>query len=342
MSTTASRPPSPALIFETLNAYQRSGALHAAIELDLFTAIAEGNTSARMIAERIKASVKGTRVLCDYLTLMGFLIKQSDDYSLTPESSVFLDRNSPAYVGSASKFLNSTRQFQDIAAIVRKGGTVMGREGQAGQEGMLSAEHPLWVEFARSMAPLTTMPAQLIAELIGAKEAAKWKVLDIAAGHGIFGITIAKNNPSAEIVAVDWAPVLAVADENALKAGVSDRFRKIPGSAFEVDLGSGYDIVLITNFLHHFDPAANEGLLRKVHAAMAPGGRALTVEFIPNEDRISPPQDASFSLIMLGATASGDAYTFSEYDRMFRSAGFSRNELIQLDPSPQRVIVSYK
>ena len=336
MSSTAPHIPSPALIFETLNAYQRSGALHAAIELDLFTAIAEGNTTARTISARIKASLKGTRVLCDYLTVMGFLTKQRDEYSLTPESSAFLDRNSPAYVGSASRFLSSTQQFQDIAAIVRKGGTVMG------QEGMLSVEHPLWVEFARSMAPLTTVSAQLIADLIGAKDGAKWKVLDIAAGHGLFGITIAKNNPNAEIVALDWAPVLEVADENAVKAGVTSRFRKIAGSAFEVNFESSYDIVLITNFLHHFDIATNEQLLRKVHAAMAPGGRAVTVEFIPNEDRVSPPMDATFSLMMLGATASGDAYTFSEYDRMFRSAGFSRNELCELSPSPQRVIVSYK
>ena len=339
MSTTAPHAPSPALIFETLNAYQRSGALHAAIELDLFTAIAEGNTSARMIAERIKASIKGTRVLCDYLTVMGFLNKQRDDYSLGSDASVFLNKHSPAYMGSISRFLGNVEgleAFKDIAAIVRKGGTVMG------QEGMESAENPVWVEFARSMAPLTTIPAQLIADLISAKDGAKWKVLDIAAGHGIFGITIAKNNPNAEIVAVDWAPVLEVADENAMKGGVADRFRKIPGSAFEVDFESGYNIVLITNFLHHFDIATNEGLLRKVYAAMAPGGRAVTVDFIPNEDRVTPPQDAAFSLMMLGATASGDAYTFSEYDRMFRSAGFSRNELRELAPSPQRVIVSYK
>jgi 2-polyprenyl-3-methyl-5-hydroxy-6-metoxy-1,4-benzoquinol methylase len=339
MSTTASHAPSPALIFETLNAYQRTGALHAAIELDLFTAIAEGNTLARTIAERIKASVKGTRVLCDYLTVIGFLNKQGNDYSLTSDSAVFLNRHSPGYVGSISRFLGNVEgleAFKDIAAIVRKGGTVMG------QEGLESTENPVWVEFARSMAPLTTMPAQLIAELIGAKEAAKWKVLDIAAGHGIFGITIAKNNPNAEIVAVDWASVLTVAEENAAKAGVADRFRKIPGNAFEVNFESGYDLVLITNFLHHFNAATNEGLLRKVHAAMAPGGRAVTVEFIPNEDRVSPHMDATFSLMMLGATASGDAYTFSEYDRMFRNAGFSRNELRELAPSPQRVIVSYK
>ncbi len=339
MSSTASHTPSPVLIFETLNAYQRSGALHAAIELDLFTAIGEGNTSARMIAERIVASVKGTRVLCDYLTVIGFLNKQHDEYSLTSDASVFLNRHSPAYVGSISRFLGNVEglaAFKDVAAIVRKGGTVMG------QEGMESAENPVWVEFARSMAPLTTIPAQLIADLIGAKDGAKWKVLDIAAGHGIFGITVAENNPNAEIVAVDWASVLEVAEENARSAGVVDRFRKIPGSAFEVDFESGYDLVLITNFLHHFDAATNEDLLRKVHAAMAPGARAVTVDFIPNEDRVSPPMDATFSLMMLGATASGDAYTFSEYDRMFRNAGFSRNELRELAPSPQRVILSYK
>lgn len=337
--TSQSKAPSPVLIFETLNAYQRSAALHAAIELDLFTAIGDGNTTVKAIATGIQASEKGTRVLCDYLTVIGFLNKQGNDYSLTSESSVFLNRNSPAYLGSISRFLGNAQEveaFRDIAAIVRKGGTVMG------QEGMVSAENPVWVEFARSMAPLMWTPAQLIAEMLRAQDGAKWKVLDIAAGHGLYGITIAKSNPNSEVVAVDWPAVLEVAEENAQKAGVAGRFRKLPGSAFEVEFGSGYDLVLITNFLHHFDPAVNESVLRKVHAAMAPGGRAVTVEFIPNEDRISPPMDATFSLTMLGATAAGDAYTFSEYDRMFRNAGFSRNELRELSPTPQRVIVSYK
>ena len=337
--TTSSRAPSPSLILETLHAYQRSRALHAAIEMDLFTIIAEGSATSKTIATRIQASEKGTRVLCDYLTVSGFLNKQGDDYSLTLDSSVFLNRHSAGYIGSISQFLcnvEGMEAFRDIAAIVRKGGTVIG------QEGMLTAENPVWVEFARSMAPLTTMSAQMIAELVGARDGAKWKVLDIAAGHGIFGITIAKNNPNAHIVAVDWPPVLEVAEENAASAGVAHRFRKIPGNAFEVEFENGYDIVLITNFLHHFDVPTNEQLLRKVHAAMAPGSRAVTVDFIPNQDRVSPPRDATFSLTMLGATASGDAYTFAEYDQMFKNAGFSRNELVQLDPSPQRVIVSYK
>jgi hypothetical protein len=115
-----------------------------------------------------------------------------------------------------------------------------------------------------------------------------------------------------------------------------------PGIAFTVDLGSGYDIVLIPNFLHHFDAATNESLLRKVHAALKPSGIVLAPDFIPNEDRITPERDAMFSLQMLGATPHGDAYTFTELEAMFGNAGFTRSELRDLSPHPQRLVVSYK
>jgi hypothetical protein len=99
--------------------------------------------------------------------------------------------------------------------------------------------------------------------------------------------------------------------------------------------------VLLTNFLHHFDPPTCEKLLRKVHAALKPGGKAVTLEFVPNEDRVSPPAAAAFSLMMLGSTAAGDAYTFSEFDTMFRNAGFSGSQIHAL-PGPEKVIVSQK
>jgi cyclopropane fatty-acyl-phospholipid synthase-like methyltransferase len=130
--------------------------------------------------------------------------------------------------------------------------------------------------------------------------------------------------------------------ENARNAAVSDRYRTIEGSAFDVEYGSGYDLVLLTNFLHHFDTATCETLLRKVHAALADGGRAVTLEFVPNEDRISPPEAAGFSMMMLGGTPSGDAYTFSELERMFSNAGFARSEIHPLPPSIEQVVISHK
>ena len=339
MSTSAAQQPSPQLFFQTINAHQRTEALKAALELEVFTAIGEGNTTPAEIAQRCQTAERGMRILCDYLTIMEMLTKQGDRYGLTLDSATFLDKRSPAYLGSATEFLCSPEMFENtkrLADAVRKGGTVMEAEGT------VSNENPVWVKFARGMAPLMAMPAQLMAKLVDPQPAGKLKILDIAAGHGLFGIAFATNNPQAEITALDWKPVLEVAKENAQKAGVSDRYHTIEGSAFDVEFGSGYDLVLLTNFLHHFDPPANETLLRKVHAALADGGRAATLEFVPNDDRVTPPDAAGFSLIMLIGTPSGDAYTFSELEKMFANAGFSRSTLHPLPPTFQQVVVSDK
>lgn len=339
MSTSAAQQPSPQLFFQTINAHQRTEALKAAIELEVFTAIGEGNTTAAEIAKRCQTSEKGMRILCDFLTIMEMLTKDGDRYALTLDSATFLDKRSPAYVGGATEFMCSpmlTDGAKYMAEAVRKGGTVMENDGTIGPE------NPVWVKFARAMGALMALPAQLMAKLVDPAADRKLKILDIAAGHGLFGIAFATHNPQAEITALDWKAVLEVAKENAAKAGVSDRYQTIEGSAFDVEFGTGYDLVLLTNFLHHFDQPTCETLLRKVRAALADDGRAVTLEFVPNEDRISPPDAAAFSVMMLTSTPSGDAYTFSELERMFANAGFSRSTLHPLPPTIQQVVISHR
>lgn len=331
--------PTPERIFQTLLAYQASAALKGAIDLELFTALAEGATTVATLAARCHASERGVRILCDYLATIGFLTKDGEQYGLAPDAAVFLDKHSPAYFGSVSHFLNSaymTDAFQDIAETVRRGTTLLGGAGS------MEPEHPMWVEFARAMIPMMYPAAEEIAQLVGVSPGAKCRVLDIAAGHGIFGVVLAKHNPNAEITALDWPSVLTVAQENAQQFGVADRFHTLPGSAFEVDYGTGYDLVLFTNFFHHFDKPTCEMLMKKALAALNEGGRAVTLEFAPNEDRISPPPLATFGLVMLAMTSAGDAYTVGDYEQMFRNAGFARSEMHQLTNSTQRVIVSYK
>jgi len=331
--------PSPQRFFDVVHAFQRTAALKGAIDLDLFTAIGGGAGTIEELADRCRASQRGIRILCDYMVILGFVTKESGEYALTADAAAFLDRRSPMCLAGTTEFLLSPtilESFRDVAAAVRKGGSV------APGEGSLAPSHAMWIDFAKAMTPMMTPMAEQIAGLLDAGSKLKMKVLDIAAGHGIYGITLAKRNPNAEIVAVDWPNVLEVAKENAEAAGVAKRHRALPGSAFDVKFGDGYNAVLLTNFLHHFDAPTCEKLLKKIHAALAPGGRVVTVEFIPNDDRVTPAESAGFALTMLVATPAGDAYTFKELERMFKNAGFTGSELHRLPPLINAVVISKK
>jgi ubiquinone/menaquinone biosynthesis C-methylase UbiE len=316
--------PTPERIFQALTAYQQSAALKAAIELDLFTAVAEGHDTAGAVASARGVSERGARILCDDMATIGFLSKQDGRYALTQESSVFLNRRSPAYVGAMAEFLVGPQlldAFANLTESVRRGTTTMAERGS------MSPEHPMWEDFARGMAAVMRPAAAQIAEVTNVAGMESCKVLDIAAGHGVFGITLAARNPRAEVHAVDWQNVLQFARRNAEAEGVGERFHEIPGDAFEVEFGGGYDLVLVTNFFHHFDRATCVRLMKKIRPALAPGGRMVTLEFVPDEGRTSPPHAAVFPLVMLASTEAGDAYTFAEYESMSREAGFDRSRL---------------
>ena len=130
------------------------------------------------------------RMLCDFLTVEGFLLKAGNEYSLPQDSAVFLNRNSPAFIGAIVFFLTHTAQldrFRDLTNAIRNGGTTDSTE--------IETDHPMWVEFAHSMAGMMFMPSQEIAGLLGAGKGEPWKVLDVAAGHGMFGIAHRAKEP---------------------------------------------------------------------------------------------------------------------------------------------------
>src|SRR5215472_8088209 len=334
----AEAPPTPGLVFEMLQAHQRTAAMKAAIELDLFRAVGEGPGDVPSIAQQCAASERGIRILCDFLVINGVLAKQDGHYKHTPTSAAFLDPRSPASLASIAQFLGNQGMidtYKNLADILRRGRTSLPGEGT------VEPENPVWVQFAETMAPMMRPMAPPLAALVLEGHSGPLRVLDIAAGHGLFGIEIAKQSPQARVTGLDWAPVLNVALRNAAQAGVEDRYDMLPGSAFDVDFGGPYDAVLLTNFLHHFDKPTCVALLKKVHGALKPGGRAAALEFVPNEDRVSPQMPAEFAMVMLASTPSGDAYVLSELKAMYEEAGFGNVNGYPIPMSPHTVVMGY-
>ena len=325
--------PNPTLIWDTITAHQRSGALKAGVELGVFNALGDGPGTAAELAAKAGVAERGMRILCDYLTVHGLIAKADGRYAHTPSSAVFLDSRSPASLAPSLPFLMNDKIMQSgrlLTKTIRQNRTALA-------EPLAGDEVQEWVTFARTMQPMIGAAAEFIAGVI-VRGGTPAKVLDIAASHGLFGIAVGRQAPQCEIVAQDFPSVLEVTAEHARAAGVA--LTLLPGSAFTVELGSGYDAVIVTNFFHHFPMEENIALMKRFHAALRPGGRMLTLDFVPNEDRLTPPVAASFSLMMLANTPAGDTFTMAEYGQMLDAAGFGAREIMDVPMSPQQLIVA--
>ncbi len=332
----SARRPTPERFLEALQGFQRTHVLRAALELDLFTALGRGPLDAEGLGRAVHADPRGVRILADYLVTLGFLGTGEAGYVLSEEAALYLDRRSPAFLGDASRFLASPVVMEAFAHAVE---AVRGGGGGTAVDSM-TPDHPIWVEYARDMGPLFLAPAAALAEHLAASRSPVKRILDVAAGHGVFGVELAVRFPGAELTALDWASVLPIATARAASAGLGGRFHGLPGDVFSTPLGGPFDVVVLANFLHHFDAPTCDRLLERVRDSLGPGGRAVVVEFVPNPDRVTPPGVAQFAMTMLTTTRHGDAYTFDELEGMLRRAGLGDVERLSLPHSPQRALVA--
>jgi ubiquinone/menaquinone biosynthesis C-methylase UbiE len=322
-------------VYDAVLAYRKTAALTAAVQLDIFTLIGAGAVTSDALSEKAATSSRGMRILCDFLTVIGLLKKEQGFYSLAPAASRYLDRASPGCIAGSIDFFAAPEMVQpmldDPASFVRRGGS----EGLA----HLAPDHPIWPRFANAMMPIARLTAKRAAAQLAARSGPLTAVLDVAAGHGFYGIEVARARPEAVVTAVDWPPVLELASTNAVIAGVGDRFRTVSGSAFEVDWGTGFDLAIIANFLHHISTEECATILRKVRSSLSPTGQACAIDLVPHDDRVSPPMQAMLAFSMLATTPGGDAYTPSDLDKIAKAAGFAGATVRPLRPMPQSLVI---
>jgi ubiquinone/menaquinone biosynthesis C-methylase UbiE len=321
--------------YEAMQAYQKTAALTAAIKLDIVTLIGGGAATSDALAEKTGASSRGMRILCNFLTVLGLLTKQDGAYGVTEPAKRYLDRSSPAWIGGSIEFFAAPEMVRlvldDPTSYVMRGGS----EGLA----HLAPDHPIWLRYAKAATPIARVTAKRAAAQLAARLDSPKAVLDIAVGHGLYGIELARAFPEAVVTAVDWPSVLELASANARDAGVAERFRVVAGNAFEVDWGQDFDLVILANILHYLSPEDCVAILRKVKTSLSPRGQVCAIEFVPNEDRVSPPTQAMFAYLMLATSPGGDAHTLSDYDSIAKAAGFYGATARPLRPTPQTLVM---
>ncbi|MCC7537713.1 MAG: methyltransferase domain-containing protein, partial [Deltaproteobacteria bacterium] len=302
--------PGPEHLMQLMQGVQASGIYKAAVELDVFSKIAAGAKTAPELARAIECPERSTRILLDAAAALGLLAKSGGTYALTPATETFLVRGKPTFMGDLVNVFSNPMMWSAshrLADAVRADGTVLDQHAE-------TPEHSFWEQFARSTAAIA-MPAAMAMEgmlddWLGRRE--RVRVLDVAAGSGLYGFTLARR-PNVELTSLDWPNVLEETKRWGARLGLdASRVRYLPGNLFEVDYGGPYDLVLMSHVYHHFDEPTCAGLTKRVAAALAPGGRLAIHDFLYDPE-LRNPMGALFAATMLMWTRSGGTYGAHQY-----------------------------
>ncbi|RMF60105.1 MAG: methyltransferase [Calditrichaeota bacterium] len=284
--------------------------------MDLFTRLDGKTLTAQQLAGALGTDPRATGLLCDALTALGFLEKETAGYRNSATSAEFLVRGRPYYVGDNLRHqANSWERWSKLEEAIRSGKALPKRTDSRAEEAKKTRD------FALAMANIGQLTAAQVVEGLDLRRVSR--MVDIGGGPGTYAMEFATQNPHLHVTLFDRPEVVAIAQERIRQAGLEERVATRPGDCFEDDLGSDYDLAFISNVLHIFGPEQIAVLLRKVRDALVSHGTLVVKDFFVNEDRTGPVFAAQFALHMLLNTESGTVYTRSELNAALEEAGFS-------------------
>ena len=296
--------------------------LKAAVELEIFTRIAEGHHTVPALSRIGGTNERGTRVLLDALCFIGLLTKQHTEYRLSPTAEAFLVKGKPSYYGDAilgdyawdargqlSKLLRTGKPllpaaFSDAFEAMWAGAAA---SNLADWQRQIESANAFWDKVGVAVENLKTL-----------------RVLDVACGSALLSFALAKRFPIVRATAMDRPMVLPYVKQIAEALGVSSQVTLQAGDALNLDLrAESFDLILFGNITDYLSPEQNIGMFRKAYEALAPNGRVVIAAPIADDDHKGPGQVPMAGIDMLLFSPEGDVYTFVEYRGMLETAGFS-------------------
>ena len=306
----------------------------AALNTGVFDAMDAGAKTAAQIGEKTGSSPRGISILLDGLVGIGLVRRRGETFTLAPDAAAFLVHSKPAFVGGLMKHVSG----QLIASWMGLGESVRtGRPNRPVNQESIGSE--FFAQFVEDIFNMSFASATVAADVLLKGADGDISVLDIAAGSGVWGIALARKHSAVRVTAVDWQNVTPITRRVAAQHNVAERFTYVEGDILQADLGSGHHIATLGHILHSEGEARSRVLLQRVHAAMAPGGKIVIGEFLPDEGRRGPALPLIFAVNMLVNTDEGSTYTFKQIATWLKEAGFRRPRLLKV-PGPSPLVLA--
>jgi ubiquinone/menaquinone biosynthesis C-methylase UbiE len=312
---------SPHPLMRLLGDFANSQILDASLEYDFFTLIDQGWHTAEEVARQAHTDPRATRIVLDSLLALALVEKRAGRYFLAPISEAFLVRGKPSYVGD----------FRHVALALWNGMAYLKDSLKTGKPfGRMDTGDALevWEKLVIGIIVVAEPAAKALCDALAiGTERKGMRVLDIAGGSSIFGMTILSRDPSAQVTQLDWPNINAVAKKLNRERGLEGKIRFVDGEHRSANIETNhYDLVIASNFCRFESPQGNQELFARAYAALRPGGCFVVNDFLPNEERSEPTFVLRFSVYTLTHTPAGECWTLAQYSDWLKNAGFSAIE----------------
>jgi ubiquinone/menaquinone biosynthesis C-methylase UbiE len=312
--------------------------LEAAIRHRVFDVLDGGPKTVQELQKETGASERGLTAIVNALVGLDFLAKDDQGrFSLTPESAAFLVSTKPGFQGGLIRHCSEhlVPKWLRLNEIVATGSPV-----EAVNQEPTGSD--FFQKFVNDIFPMSYPGAQALAQhLQPTMDSRPVRVLDLAAGSGVWGIALAQTNKQVQVTAVDWPQVIPVTRNTVARFGLSERFSFIEGDLLQAAFGEGYDVATLGHILHSEGEERSRALLAKTFEAIRPGGTIAIAEFLVNDDRRGPVNALLFAVNMLVNTQQGSTYSFEEIGGWLREAGFVNARTLEA-PGPSPLILATK